>query len=78
MKRESAGVQFWRSRKCYFNYKYRQGGRFSYIWLAKRDWAIYRLDRQRELDEQDGEDNHYDDTMLCLFVTLTSSELREI
>ena len=47
----SPGTEFWLSRKCYYYSKYQQQGRFSAIWQAKVYWAIYRLDMQREMEQ---------------------------
>ena len=50
-------VEFWQARKCYYYAKYKQAGRFSAIWEAKFYWAIYRLDIQRELEQNDCDSN---------------------
>jgi hypothetical protein len=50
---ESEAVTFLRSRMCYYHTKFKQQGRYSLIWKAKRDQAMGRLRLQQAIDQLD-------------------------
>ena len=52
---ESEAITFLRSRMCYYHVKFKQLGRFSAIWMLKRDLAMTRLRETQQLEAKDAD-----------------------